>query len=114
MNHIPDETRHAAGIVTRDILKAINPDWYKVIGRLGGLAGDPSKRGFAVNRELASIVGKLGGSISRKGNKLPQKERIKLHKAHALNRTAYLNELHAEQRQQLSRLATKYGKVTKV
>ena len=114
MNYTPDKTRHDAGIVTRDILKAINPDHYRVIGRLGGLAGDPSKRGFAVNRELASIVGKLGGSISRKGTKLPKKERTKLHKAHALNRKAYLEELHAEQRERLNRIATKYGKVTKV
>lgn len=39
-------------------------DFYKKIGAKGGKIGRTG--GFYVNRELASIVGKKGGSISRK------------------------------------------------
>lgn len=40
-------------------------DFYKRIGALGGKAGHTG--GFASNRELASIAGKKGGSISKRG-----------------------------------------------
>lgn len=47
-----------------------NPDFYKIIGAIGGRAykhGTSPPRGFAANPELASIVGKKGGIISRRG-----------------------------------------------
>jgi general stress protein YciG len=40
-------------------------DFYKRIGAKGGRNGHTG--GFAANRELASIAGKKGGSISRRG-----------------------------------------------
>ena len=40
-------------------------DFYKRIGALGGKAGHTG--GFASNRELASIAGRKGGSISKRG-----------------------------------------------
>ena len=40
-------------------------DFYKRIGSLGGKAGHTG--GFASNRELASIAGRKGGSISKRG-----------------------------------------------
>lgn len=44
-------------------------DYYARIGAIGGRAGKGLK-GFAVNRELASRAGKLGGQISRRRPKL--------------------------------------------
>lgn len=40
-------------------------DFYKRIGAMGGKAGNTG--GFAANRELASIAGKIGGAISKRG-----------------------------------------------
>ena len=40
-------------------------DFYARIGRKGGKAGTTG--GFAANRELASIAGKIGGKISKRG-----------------------------------------------
>ena len=45
--------------------KARDPDFYAKIGRKGGKAGHTG--GFAANRELASIAGKIGGKISKRG-----------------------------------------------
>lgn len=45
--------------------KAKDPDFYAKIGRKGGKAGHTG--GFAANRELASIAGKIGGKISKRG-----------------------------------------------
>lgn len=45
--------------------KAKDPDFYAKIGRKGGKAGHTG--GFAANRELASIAGKIGGRISKRG-----------------------------------------------
>ena len=47
--------------------KARDPDFYAKIGRKGGKAGHTG--GFAANRELASIAGKIGGKISKSGSK---------------------------------------------
>lgn len=47
--------------------KARDPDFYAKIGRKGGKAGHTG--GFAANRELASIAGKIGGKISKRGSK---------------------------------------------
>ncbi len=43
---------------------ANDPDFYKKIGRKGGLR--PTTGGFASNPELARIAGKKGGTISRR------------------------------------------------
>lgn len=40
-------------------------DFYREIGRKGGKISRGG--GFAANRELASIAGKVGGRISRRG-----------------------------------------------
>ena len=42
-------------------------DFYKLIGKKGGQLGRTG--GFAANRELASIAGRKGGSISRRNPK---------------------------------------------
>ena len=42
-----------------------DPDFYKKIGAIGGKKGTTG--GFAANRELASIAGRKGGLISRRG-----------------------------------------------
>lgn len=47
--------------------KAKDPDFYAKIGRKGGKNGHTG--GFAANRELASIAGKIGGRISKRGSK---------------------------------------------
>lgn len=39
-------------------------DFYKRVGALGG--AKKVKKGFAVNRELASKAGKIGGLLSRR------------------------------------------------
>lgn len=45
--------------------KKHGPDFYKRIGSQGGKSGHTG--GFFANRELASEMGKIGGSISRRG-----------------------------------------------
>lgn len=43
-------------------------DWYAKIGAIGGKNGNTG--GFAANRELASIAGRKGGTISRRTKKI--------------------------------------------
>lgn len=45
--------------------KRYGKNWYSVIGTIGGHNGHTG--GFAVNRKLASIAGRRGGKISRRG-----------------------------------------------
>lgn len=45
-------------------------DFYKNIGRIGGSNGHTG--GFAANPELASIVGAIGGRISKRGPAKPK------------------------------------------
>lgn len=47
--------------------KQRDPDFYAKIGRKGGKNGHTG--GFAANRELASIAGRIGGKISKRGSK---------------------------------------------
>lgn len=47
--------------------KQRDPDFYAKIGRKGGKNGHTG--GFAANRELASIAGRKGGKISKRGSK---------------------------------------------
>ncbi len=44
---------------------AVDPDFYKKIGAIGGSKGNTG--GFAANPELAKIAGAKGGRISRRG-----------------------------------------------
>ena len=53
------------GLKAAEKNKARDPDFYAKIGRKGGKAGHTG--GFAANRELASIAGKIGGRISKRG-----------------------------------------------
>lgn len=45
---------------------ARNPNHFKEIGFKGGSAPHIRRGGWAVNKELASIAGRLGGTISRR------------------------------------------------
>jgi general stress protein YciG len=53
------------GIKAAATTKATRPNFYKEIGRLGGLASEGG--GFAQDRELAIRAGKKGGKVSRRG-----------------------------------------------
>lgn len=50
-------------------------EFYHVIGAKGGRKGRTG--GFYANRDLASHYGKLGGSISRRGQKLTPAQRAR-------------------------------------
>ncbi len=61
---------HAGGIKARDKnIAAYGDDFYKRIGSIGGKAGVGTLKGFATNKDLARIVGRKGGAISRRGQK---------------------------------------------
>ena len=58
----------AGGIKARETnIKLHGIDFYKRIGRMGGKAGDPTKKGFASNIERAKKAGAKGGKISKRG-----------------------------------------------
>lgn len=58
----------AGGLKARETnIKLHGIDYYKRIGRMGGKAGDPSKKGFASNIERAKKAGAKGGKISKRG-----------------------------------------------
>jgi len=42
-------------------------NFHVLIGRKGGLAGNPATKGFASNRELARKAGSMGGKASGRG-----------------------------------------------
>ncbi|MDE2104882.1 MAG: hypothetical protein KGL39_47030 [Patescibacteria group bacterium] len=44
-------------------------DYYTRIGHLGGSAPKTKPSGFAADRELASIAGRFGGQIGRRGSR---------------------------------------------
>lgn len=55
--------------------KANDPDFYKKIGKIGAdkykekqAQGIAKPRGFAYNRELAKVAGKIGGTISKRAS----------------------------------------------
>lgn len=48
-------------------------DFYKKIGAQGG-AKKGAPKGFAVNRELARVVGAKGGRISRRGKAIKKED----------------------------------------
>lgn len=45
------------------------PDFYRRIGRMGGTtrSGGTQYKGFGSRRELASVAGQKGGSLSKRG-----------------------------------------------
>lgn len=53
-------------------------DFYKRIGSKGGKSGDPSKRGFASNPELAREAGRKGGTKSRRGKSKKNSEETRV------------------------------------
>jgi uncharacterized protein len=56
----------AGGKLARDTnIKKYGEDFYQKIGRQGGKLGRTG--GFFANRELASVAGRKGGLISRRG-----------------------------------------------
>lgn len=48
------------------IISRFGPDYYKAMGRKGGLVCG-TKKGFASNPDLAREAGRKGGKISRRG-----------------------------------------------
>lgn len=58
-------TKAGGAKTAKTIRKKFGKDFYKQIGAVGGRKGTTG--GFFANRELASIAGKKGGSISRRG-----------------------------------------------
>lgn len=58
-------TREGGLKAAKTNLKRHGKDFYRIIGTEGGKRGKTG--GFYVHRELASIVGAKGGSISRRG-----------------------------------------------
>ena len=58
----------AGGIKARETnIKLHGSEFYSRIGRMGGKAGDPTKKGFASNIERAKKAGAKGGKISKRG-----------------------------------------------
>lgn len=62
------------GIRSRDKNLATDPDFYRKIGAKGGSLGTTG--GFYADRKLASVAGRKGGSVSRRGKTLPKPEPI--------------------------------------
>lgn len=54
----------AGGIKAAKKNKENNPNFYREIGRIGGMKGKTG--GFYANRELARIAGAKGGRISKR------------------------------------------------
>jgi general stress protein YciG len=55
---------------------AKNPDFYRVIGKLGGSAPNATPKGFAAMApELRRLAGKKGGAASRRSKKSEEGER---------------------------------------
>lgn len=63
--------REGAMKAKQKMLERYGKDYYKEIGRRGGQKGTTG--GFFANRQLASIAGKKGGTISRRG---PSKNKV--------------------------------------
>lgn len=59
-----NENRVQGGLKTAKTLKAIEPNYYRRIGKLGGSAPKTKPSGYATNRQLASESGKKGGLVS--------------------------------------------------
>lgn len=58
-----NKNRVLGGLKTAKVLKANEPNYYRRIGKLGGLAPKTKPSGFA-DRELASRAGKKGGLVA--------------------------------------------------
>lgn len=56
--------RREGGLKAKATMLEKDPDYYKKLGRAGGSV--KVSKGFGKNRELASKVGKIGGSRSRR------------------------------------------------
>lgn len=55
------------GLKAKAKLLAKDKDFYRKIGRLGGMAEATEPKGFACNPERARIAGAKGGKISKRG-----------------------------------------------
>lgn len=55
------------GLKAKAKLLAKDKDFYRKIGRLGGMAETSEPKGFACHPELARIAGAKGGHISKRG-----------------------------------------------
>lgn len=64
MMNKPSKNRIAGGKRVAAKLKAIEPNYYKRIGYMGGSAPKTKPSGYATNRQLASESGKKGGLVS--------------------------------------------------
>lgn len=57
-------TKAGGARTKKTIIERYGKDYYNKLGKQGSAAGDPKKRGFAVNRELAREAGRRGGKVS--------------------------------------------------
>ena len=55
------------GLKAKQKILAKDKDFYRKIGRIGGMTETLVPKGFACNRELARIAGAKGGKISKRG-----------------------------------------------
>lgn len=55
------------GLKAKQTILARDKDFYKRIGRLGGMTETSEPKGFACNPELARKAGAKGGHISKRG-----------------------------------------------
>lgn len=61
------QTKEGAKKALATIREKYGKDYYKAVGRIGGVARNPNK-GFGTNRELARTAGAKGGSAKRKSS----------------------------------------------
>ena len=57
----------SGGLKAKQKILAMDKDFYRKIGRLGGSAETSEPKGFACNPERARIAGAKGGRISKRG-----------------------------------------------
>lgn len=55
------------GLKAKRKILARDKDFYRKIGRIGGMAETSAPKGFACNRERARKAGAKGGKISKRG-----------------------------------------------
>lgn len=78
---------HIGGLKVATIMKTREADYYQRIGGLGGATPTMKLKGFAANRELASVVGAKGGKISKRTKKTEDKKGMPKQSSHFQSRS---------------------------